>query len=135
MNKSNRSHWAIWLLSINAAILMLFNGCATQKEHSFNGDFGQNMTSDPKYFIYDEDSEHFRIEVHQGTPSTGADRILDLKKAATTIAEAECQRLEWKKWQSDFIQERNQGWMHIVILEVKKKEYTEPNFPKTGSNP
>jgi hypothetical protein len=96
------------------------SGCAT-KQHSFNYDFNENLPVNPKYNIENEDNQHFKIKVNQGTPSNGAERVLNVKEAATTIARAECQRRGWEKWQLDYIQESNQGWMHVVIAEVTRE--------------
>ena len=73
------------------------------------------------YYIYDEDGRLFRINVHQGTPSTGAEHVLDVKVAASAIAKAECRKRGWEKWQLNYIQERNQGWMRIVVAEVTRE--------------
>jgi hypothetical protein len=140
MKKSFRLRWAPWLLSINAAIAVLFSGCATQKEHSFNSDFGQDLPTKPMYYIHDENDRHFIISVHQGTPTTGAERVTgaerstDVKEAASTIAKAESQRLGWEKWQLNYIQERNQGWMHIIVAEVTREKYVAPTFPQPNTN-
>ena len=109
------------LLSINAAVAVLFSGCASPNGHSFNQDFGENLTTKPEYHIEDETDQHFRIAVQQGTPSNGAERVIDVKKAATTIAKAESQKLGWQRWDLNYIQERDQGWMHVVIAEVTRK--------------
>jgi hypothetical protein len=121
MKKTMRLRWTIWLLAINTAIAVLLIGCATTKEHSFNSDFSENLPTQPKYFIQVKDSNHYTITVHQGTPSTGAERLLDIKKAASTIATSESQKRGWEKWQLNYIQERNQGWMHVVIAEVTRE--------------
>jgi hypothetical protein len=134
MKKIIRLHPTLWLLSINMVVAVLFSGCATQKEHSFNGDFGQDLPTSPMYYIQDENGEHFLITVHQGTPSTGAERVTDIKEAATTIAKAESQRLGWQKWQLNYIQERNQGWMHVVVAEVTREKYVESTFPTNNTN-
>ncbi len=107
-----------WLLSINAALALLVSGCATPESHAFNQDFGENLPAKPMYYIKDENEKHFIIQVHQGTPSAGAERVLNLKEAATAVAKAECQRLGWEKWQLNYISERDQGWMHVVVAEV-----------------
>jgi len=86
------------------------------------------------YYIYDENDQHFRINVHQGTPSNGAERVLNVKEAASTIAKAESQRLGWEKWQLNYIQERNQGWMHVVVAEVTREKYVAPTFPGAATN-
>ncbi|HEY5043463.1 MAG TPA: hypothetical protein VIK53_15840 [Verrucomicrobiae bacterium] len=135
MKKSIRLCRTPWLLSINAAVAVLISGCATPKEHSFNDDFGENLPTKPIYYIQNEDADHFRFTVHQGTPSSGAERITNIKQAATAIAKAESERLGWKKWQLNYIQERNEGWMHTVIAEVTREKYVEPTFPKAGDNP
>ncbi len=87
------------------------------------------------YSIQDEDAGHFTITVHQGTPSAGAERLLDVKEAASTVAKAESQRLGWEKWQLNYIQERNQGWMHVVVAEVTREPYIQPSFPQSNNNP
>jgi hypothetical protein len=135
MKKIFPVRWTPWLLSINAAIAVLLSGCATPEEHSFNHDFGETLPARPQYYIHDEDEKRFHITVQQGTPLTGAERVFNVKEAATTIAKAECQRLGWKKWKMNYIQERNQGWMHVVIAKVVREEYIEPTFPKPGGTP
>jgi len=134
MKKTIRPGWTLCLLAINAAALVLFSGCATQQEHSFNSDFGAALPVQPMYYIYDENDQHFRINVHQGTPSNGAERVLNVKEAASTIAKAESQRLGWEKWQLNYIQERNQGWMHVVVAEVTREKYVAPTFPGAATN-
>jgi hypothetical protein len=135
MKKIIQFRWAAWLSSINAAIVVLASGCATPQQHSFNQDFGENLPTKPCYYIYDEDERYFRINVHQGTSSTGAERLIDVKEAASTIAKAECQRLGWKKWQLNYIQESDRGWMRVVIAEVTREKYVEPTFPQSSGNP
>jgi hypothetical protein len=135
MKKITRLRWTLWLLSINAAIAILANGCTAPEQHSFNHDFGEQLPVNPMYYIHDEDATHFRITVHQGTPSTGAERVINVKDAASTIAKAESQRLGWEKWQLNYIQERDQGWMHIVVAEVTREKYIAPTFPQAGGNP
>jgi hypothetical protein len=100
-----------------AGMVFLFNGCTTP-EHSFNHDFNENLPVKPNYYVHDENAGRFLITVNQGAPSEGAERILNLKEAASTVAKAECERLGWEKWDLNYIQERNQGWMHVVIAEV-----------------
>jgi hypothetical protein len=121
MIKTIRLPWAPWLLSINVAVAVLFSGCASPEEHSFNQDFNDNLPVNPMYYIHDEDANCFFVTVHQGTPSTGAERVINVKVAATAVAEKECHRLGWKKWDLNYIQERNQGWMHIVIAKVTRE--------------
>jgi hypothetical protein len=123
------------LLAINAAIAILAAGCATPEQHSFNHDFGEQFPVNPMYSIQNVDATHFRITVHQSTPSKQMDRVINLKDAASIIAKAESQRLGWEKWQLDYINEHDQGWMHIVVAEVTREKYIAPAFPQAGGNP
>jgi hypothetical protein len=135
MKNPIQPRWTPWLLSINVALAVLAGGCATPTGHSFNKDFGENLPTQPNYYIQDEDDHHFTITVNQGVPSTGAARLIDVKEAASTIAKAESQRLGWEKWQLNYIQEKDQGWMHVVIADVKHIPYVAPTFPQSNSNP
>jgi hypothetical protein len=121
MKNTIRLRRTLWLLSINTVIVFFFSGCASPQQHSFNGDFNESLPTQPMYYIYDEDARHFRINVHQSTPSTGAEHVIDVKDAASTIAKAECQKRGWEKWQLNYIQEGNHGWMRIVIAEVTRE--------------
>jgi hypothetical protein len=121
MKKTIRPAWTPWLLSVYAAAAVLFSGCASPEQRSFNSDFNDHLPVNPTYYIHDEDSNRFLITVNQGTPSTGAERVINVKEAATTVATAECKKLGWDKWHLDYIQERNQGWMHIVIAQVTRE--------------
>jgi hypothetical protein len=115
----------LWLLAVNAGVAMLLSGCASPDEHAYNQDFNDNLATQPKYFIKDEDNHHFKIYVHQGVATTTANRVLDVKTAATAVAKSETAKLGWQKWHMDYIQERDQGWMHVVVADVKR----EPNDP------
>ena len=121
MRNPTKLCWTTWFLSINAGVAILFSGCASPEQHSFNRDFNDHLPVNPRYSIHDEDGNRFLITVNQGTPSTGAERVINVKEAATTVATAECQKLGWAKWHLDYIQERNQGWMHIVIAKVTRE--------------
>jgi hypothetical protein len=121
MKKTNQLSWAHCLWPISMAIAVLCSGCATSNEHSFNQDYNDNLSVNPKYRIHDEDGNKFLITVDQGSPSKEADRVSDVKVAATTVAKTECQRLGWQRWDLNYIQERDQGWMHVVIAEVKRE--------------
>ena len=134
MKRTIRLRWTLWLLTINAAIALLFSGCATPPEHSFNGDFGEQLPVKPMYYIQDRDATHYTITVHQGTPSTGAERVLNVKEAASTIANAESRRRGWEKWQLDYIRQGNQGWMYVVVAEVTRQKYVAPTFPGANAN-
>jgi hypothetical protein len=116
------------LVSLNTAAALLFvSGCATPAEHSYNQDFSENLVTAPKYYIRDETDDRFKIVVHQGKPadekpnSASGGRIDDVKTAASDVAKAEAQRLGWQRWHLDYIQEKDQGWMHVVVAEVKRE--------------
>ena len=137
----NPLHLARWLISINTAVaLVLLTGCATPVEHSYNQDFGQNLVTSPKYYIRDENDDRFKIVVHQGKPasdkpdSSSGGRVEDVKTAASEVAMTEVQRLGWQRWQFNYIQEKDQGWMHMVVAEVKREQFTPPNSPQSGGN-
>ena len=124
----------LWLLAINAAIAVLFSGCATLPEHSFNSDFGETLPVKPMYYIQDKNATHYTITVHQGTPSNTAERVMNVKEAASTIAKAESQRRGWEKWQLNYIRQGNQGWMYVVVAEVTRQKYIAPTFPGASTN-
>jgi hypothetical protein len=134
MKKTIHLRWSLPVLAINAAVVIFSSGCASPDQHSFNSEFGENLPTEPKFYIKDEDDQHFRITVHQGKPSNGDERVSDVKQAATTVAKAEAQRLGWEKWHLNYIQEREQGWMHVVIAEVDREKYTVPTFPQSTNN-
>jgi hypothetical protein len=116
------------LMAMSAvALATLLSGCATPTDYSYNEQFRENLPTRPRYYVKDEDSKHFTIVVHQGSPSTQASRVSDLKECATQVANAETKRLGWEKWHLDYIQERDQGWMHIVIGKVTREVYGEQN--------
>ena len=119
--KTNPFRWTLRLLLLNATVLLLTAGCATN-ERSFNQDFNQNLPTSPKYSIANVDDTHFQITVHQGSPSQGAERVIDQKTAASAVAETEARRRGWQNWNLDYIQQRDQGWMHIVIADVTRKK-------------
>jgi hypothetical protein len=113
------------LLLLNATLVVLAAGCATHQERSYNKDFNQNLPTSPKYFIENVDDTHFRVTVHQGSPMPGTQRIVFVKQVASTVAEDEAKRKGWQKWDLNYIQERDQGWMHIVIADVTRKNAVE----------
>jgi hypothetical protein len=127
MKNSIASRATLGLLSAGAGLVVLFSGCSTPNEYSYNEEFHENLLTQPKYYIKDEDDRHFKIVVHQGSPSTEANRVIDQKQAATAVARAEAQRLGWDKWHLDYIQERDQGWMHVVIAKVTREVYVPQN--------
>jgi hypothetical protein len=133
MKSTMRLCWTVSLLSISAAVAVLFSGCATPQERSFNDDFGEQLPAQPMYFIQDENTNEFRINVHQGKHATADERVNNIKEAASAIAKAECQRRGWEKWQLNYIQERDQGWEHVVIAEVTREKYIPPTYPQSNS--
>jgi hypothetical protein len=123
--KTNQLRWTLRLLLLNAALAVLAAGCATQNERSYNQDFNQNLPTSPKYAIENVDDTHFQITVHQGSPLSGTQRIIYVKEAASAVAATEAKRRGWQIWNLDYIQERDQGWMHIVIADVTRKNAVE----------
>jgi hypothetical protein len=123
--KTKRVCRTLQFLLLNATLAVLAAGCATHDERSYNQDFNQNLPTAPKYFIENIDDTHFKVTVHQGTPSEGPQRIICVKEVASTVAETEAKRRGWKNWDLNYIQERDQGWMRIVIAEVTRKNAVE----------
>jgi len=102
-------------------LVVLAAGCATNNERSYNQDFNQNLPTSPSYTIENIDETHFHVIVHQGSPLPGTQRIIYVKEVASTVAATEAKRRGWQNWDLGYIQERNQGWMHIVIADVTRK--------------
>ena len=120
-------------LLFTAALALFGSGCASPKEHSFNQDFNQSLSTAPMYFVQDDGDSRFYVTVQQGRTVPGQARIIDLKRAASTVAENECQKRGWKSWDLGYVMERDQGWMHIVKAAVTPKKSVEYNgTPKTG---
>ena len=129
--KTNRIRWTLRLLLLNATLVFLAAGCATHNERSFNQDFNQNLPTSPNYAIQNVDDTHFRVAVHQGSPLPGTERVIYVKAAASAVAASEAKRRDWQNWNLDYIQERDQGWMHIVIADVTRKTPIEKTPDKT----
>jgi hypothetical protein len=129
--KIKRLRWTLRLLLVNAALVVLAAGCATHDERSYNHDFNQNLPTSPKYVIENIDDAHFKVTVHQGSPLEGSQRIIYVKQVASTVAESEAKRRGWQNWDLNYIQERDQGWMHIVIAEVTRKNAVEKTSDPT----
>ena len=129
--KTNQLRWTLRLLLLNATLVVLAAGCATQNERSYNQDFNQNLPTSPKYTIENVDDTHFQVTVHQGSPLQGTERIIYVKEAASAVAASEAKRRDWQNWNLDYIQERDQGWMHIVIADVTRKNAVEKSPDKT----
>ena len=119
--KTNQLRRMLRLLFLNAALAVLAAGCATHSERSYNQDFNQNLPTSPNYSIANVDDTHFQITVHQGSPSPGTQRIIYVKEVVSAVAASEARRRGWQNWDLGYIQERDQGWMHIVIAEVARK--------------
>ena len=112
-------------LALSAAVLSLAAGCATHDEHSYNQDYNQSLPTSPKYTIENIDDNHFKVIVHQGSPMEGSQRIIFVKQVASTVAATEAKRRDWPNWDLNYIQDRDQGWMHIVIAVVTRKNAVE----------
>jgi hypothetical protein len=133
--KTNWSFCSAFVMALIASMILSATGCASPRGHSYNEDFSQSLPTDPKYFIENIDDDHFKLTIHQGSPVQGPQRIIDMKNAAPNIAEAEARRRGWDNWQLDYIQESNQGWMHILIAEITRKpglrnppDYSQPHL-------
>jgi hypothetical protein len=123
--KTNPLRRTLRLLLLNAAFAVLAAGCATHNMKSYNQDFHQNLPTSPNYAIENVDDTHFQVAVHQGSPLAGMERIIYVKDVASTVAATEAKRRGWQNWNLDYIQERDQGWMHIVIADVTRKNAIE----------
>ena len=123
--KTNRLRSTLRLLLLNATLAVLAAGCATQNERSYNQDFNQNLPTSPKYTIENVDDTHFQVTVHQGSPLPGTQRVIYVREVVSTVAATEAKRRNWQNWDVGYIQERDQGWMHIVIADVTRKNAVE----------
>jgi len=113
------------LLFLNVTFALLTIGCATHHEKSYNKEFNQNLPTSPKYTVENVNDDHFKVIVHQGEPLQGTQRIIYVKEVASTVARDEAKHRGWKNWDLNYIQERDQGWMHIVIADVTRKNAIE----------
>jgi hypothetical protein len=116
---------------ITASLAFWSVGCATHEEHSFNDDYNQSLSCAPMYFIEDGGESRFYVTVNQGKSKSGVERIMDVKRAASTVAETECKRRGWGNWNLDYITEHDQGWMHVVKAEVTPRKVME--YKKSGN--
>jgi hypothetical protein len=112
--KANRIFLVLFL---NTILVLLAAGCATPT-HSFNQDFNEKSPVEPTYLIDNMNDTEFKIRVYQGTPMKGPQRIIYMREAASTISDTEAKRRGWEQWQLNYIQERDQGWQHILVGEV-----------------
>jgi len=122
--KINQLRWTIRLLLLNVTLALLATGCATPTGSS-NQDFHQNLPTSPNYAIENVNDTDFHVIVHQGTALKGTDRVIYVKQAASAVAESEAKRRGWQNWDLNYIQERDAGWMHIVIADVTRKNAVE----------
>jgi hypothetical protein len=129
--KTNQLRRTLRLLLLSATFVVLAAGCATNNERSYNQDYNQNLPTSPNYAIENIDATHFRVIVHQGSPLPGTQRIIYVKEVATTVAATEAKRRDWQNWNLDYIQERDKGWMHIVIADVTRKNAAEKTSAST----
>ena len=121
--KTNRPCWTRLLL-LNAALVIFAAGCATN-DRSYNQDFNQSLPTSPKYKVENVDDGHFQITLHQGSPGEGPQRVGNMKEAAAAVAESEAKNRGWLNWKLEYIQERDHGWMHILIADVTRKNPIE----------
>jgi hypothetical protein len=115
------------LLLLNLALVVLVTGCATPTGRSYNQDFNQNLPGSPNYIVANIDDTHFKVTVEQGSPISGQGRVIYVRQAASIVAASEAKSRGWDKWDLNYIQERDQGWMHIVIGEVTRKNAIKEN--------
>ena len=108
-------------LALVATVFVGF-GCATPQEYSYNQDFNQSLTSEPKYRVTSVSDSKFKIYVHQGKMVSGEARTIDSREAASVIAKSEAQKRGWESWDMNFIREANDGWMHVIVAEVTRKK-------------
>ena len=136
--KTTRFPSALRLWFFNAAVLALAAGCISNTDHSYNQDFNQHLASAPNYAIENINDTSFKLVVHQGSPLRGPQRIVESKQAAAAVAETEAKRRGWQSWDLNFIQNRDQGWMHIYVGVVTKKnpvQMISPTNAPAGGNP
>ena len=133
--KINQLRWTLRLLLLNATFVVLAAGCATHNERSYNQDFNQNLPTSPKYTIENVDDTHFQVVVHQGSPLPGTQRIIYVKEVVSAVAANEAKRRGWQNWDLNYIQERDQGWMHIIIADVTRKNAVEMTPGSPNNNP
>jgi hypothetical protein len=122
--KINQLRWTLQLLLVNATLVLLATGCATS-EGSYNKDFNQNLPTSPNYAIENVNDTDFHVIVHQGTALKGSDRVIYVKQVASAVAENEAKNRGWKNYDLNYIQEYDQGWMHVVVADITRKNAVE----------
>ena len=127
--KINQLRWTLRLLLLNATLAATFvvfaTGCSTPGERSFNQDFHQNLPTSPNYAIENINDTDFHVIVHQGTALKGSDRIIYVKQVASAVAESETKSRGWKNYDLNYVEEYDQGWMHVVVADVTRKNAVE----------
>jgi len=123
--KINQLRWTIRLLLLNATLVLLTTGCATPNERSFNQDFNQNLPTSPNYAIENVNDTEFHVIVHQGTALKGTDRVIYVKQVASAVAASEAKNRGWKNYDLNYVQEYDQGWMHVVVADITRKNAVE----------
>ena len=124
--KINQLRWTIRLLLLNATLVLLATGCATTpNEGSYNKDFHQNLPTSPNYAIENVNDTEFHVIVHQGTALKGSDRVIYVKQVASAVAESETKSRGWKSYDLNYVEEYDQGWMHVVVADITRKNAVE----------
>ena len=123
--KINQLRWTLRLLLLNATLALLATGCATSNEGSYNQDFHQNLPTSPNYAIENVNDTDFHVIVHQGTALKGSDRIIYVKQVASAVAASEAKHRGWENYDLNYIQEYDQGWMHVVVADITRKNAVE----------
>ena len=123
--KINQLRWTLRLLLLNATLALLATGCATSNEGSYNQDFHQNLPTSPNYAIENVNDTDFHVVVHQGTALKGSDRIIYVKQVASAVAASEAKHRGWENYDLNYIQEYDQGWMHVVVADITRKNAVE----------
>ncbi len=108
-----------WLPLLSVILMFLLPGCATPTR-SFNQDYNEDYPPQPRYVIDQMDDTRFKIRLYQGTPMPDQLPVaVDyMKQAVWVIANTEGRRRGWQRWEVNYIQERNQGWMHVLVAVV-----------------
>ena len=122
--KINQLRWTIRLLLLNATLVLLATGCATTNR-SFNQDFNQNLPTSPNYAIENVNDTDFHVIVHQGTALKGSDRVIYVKQVASAVAASEAKNRGWENYDLNYVQEYDQGWMHVVVADITRKNAVE----------
>ena len=123
--KINQLRWTLRILLLNATLALLATGCATSNEGSYNQDFHQNLPTSPNYAIENVNDTDFHVIVHQGTALKGSDRIIYVKQVASAVAASEAKHRGWENYDLNYIQEYDQGWMHVVVADITRKNAVE----------